>query len=166
MKKSTQSITTAQRAELAKMPKITESTVSQWATLIPQGRAWPDRGGDRRQVKADPPPRLASGAHLSVARATRWEEIPSVQRATVAAKADPTNAQPGRRNHHATSSYQPAARPTPAPPSARSPWCCRQTSHHRCPSPGLPRGSGFLPIPPVAGSKAGKLEIAGERTPE
>jgi len=58
-------------AELARKLNISEAAVSQWGDTIPQGRAYQTPG-------------------------TPLAEIPSVQRATDAAKDDPAKAQPGK----------------------------------------------------------------------
>jgi len=84
-------------AELAKMLKITESAVSQWGDTIPQGRAYQIEVVTGGALKADPAP--TSGQRRPsqrVAPGTPLEEIPSVQRATAAAKDDPANAQSGK----------------------------------------------------------------------
>ncbi|WP_368206986.1 Cro/CI family transcriptional regulator [Aeromonas sp. R6-1] len=81
----------------AKALGISHAAVVKWGDTIPQGRAYQIEVLTGGALKADPAP--TSGQRRPsqrVAPGTPLEEIPSVQRATAAAKADPTNAQPGK----------------------------------------------------------------------
>ena len=85
------------KVALARALGIHKAAVSQWGENVPKGRAYQIEVLTGGALKADhaatsgqprPSQRVAPGTPL--------EEIPSVQRATAAAKADPTNAQPGK----------------------------------------------------------------------
>ncbi|GKQ73934.1 hypothetical protein KAM447_04420 [Aeromonas caviae] len=84
-------------AATAKALGISHVAVSKWGDTIPQGRAYQIEVVTGGALKADPAP--TSGQRRPsqrVAPGTPLEEIPSVQRATAAAKADPANAQSGK----------------------------------------------------------------------
>lgn len=84
-------------AELARKLNISEAAVSQWGDTIPQGRAYQIEVVTGGALKADPAaPSGQQRPSQRVAPGTPLEEIPSVQRATAAAKDDPANAQPGK----------------------------------------------------------------------
>lgn len=71
--------------------------ISQWGENVPQGRAYQIEVVTGGALKADPAP--TSGQRRPsqrVAPGTPLDQIPSVQRATDAAKDDPANAQPGK----------------------------------------------------------------------
>ncbi|MGU5671649.1 Cro/CI family transcriptional regulator [Aeromonas caviae] len=81
----------------AKALGISHAAVVKWGETIPQGRAYQIEVVTGGVLKADPAP--TSGQRRPsqrVAPGTPLEEIPSVQRATAAAKADPANAQSGK----------------------------------------------------------------------
>lgn len=76
---------------------INKATVSCWGENVPQGRAYQIEVVTGGALKADPAaPSGQQRPYQRVAPGTPLEAIPSVQRATAAAKADPTNAQPGK----------------------------------------------------------------------
>ncbi len=84
-------------AALAKALKISEAAISQWGQNVPQGRAYQIEVLTGGALKADHAPTSGQPRPSQrVAPGTPLEAIPSVQRATAAAKADPTNAQPGK----------------------------------------------------------------------
>lgn len=81
----------------AKALGISHAAVVKWGETIPQGRAYQIEVVTGGALKADPAP--TSGQRRPsqrVAPGTPLEEIPSVQRATAAAKDDPANAQSGK----------------------------------------------------------------------
>ena len=76
---------------------ISHAAVVKWGETIPQGRAYQIEVLTGGALKADPAtPSGQQRPYQRVAPGTPLEAIPSVQRATAAAKADPTNAQPGK----------------------------------------------------------------------
>lgn len=82
---------------LAKALGCKPQAISQWGNTIPKGRAYQIEVLTGGALKADPAaPSGQQRPYQRVAPGTPLEEIPSVQRATAAAKADPTNAQPGK----------------------------------------------------------------------
>lgn len=84
-------------AATAKALGISHVAVSKWGDTIPQGRAYQIEVLTGGALKADPAaPSGQQRPYQRVAPGTPLEAIPSVQRATAAAKADPTNAQPGK----------------------------------------------------------------------
>ena len=81
----------------AKALGISHAAVVKWGDTIPQGRASQIEVLTGGALKADPAtPSGQQRPSQRVAPGTPLEAIPSVQRATAAAKADPTNAQPGK----------------------------------------------------------------------
>ncbi|MFQ2693689.1 MULTISPECIES: Cro/CI family transcriptional regulator [Aeromonas] len=81
----------------AKALGISHAAVVKWGDTIPQGRAYQIEVLTGGALKADPAaPSGQQRPYQRVAPGTPLEAIPSVQRATAAAKADPTNAQPGK----------------------------------------------------------------------
>ena len=81
----------------AKALGISHAAVVKWGETIPQGRAYQIEVLTGGALKADHAP--TSGQRCPsqrVAPGTPLEEIPSVKRATAAAKDDPANAQPGK----------------------------------------------------------------------
>ena len=81
----------------AKALGISHAAVVKWGDTIPQGRAYQIEVLTGGALKADPAaPSGQQRPYQRVAPGTPLEEIPSVQRATADAKADPTNAQPGK----------------------------------------------------------------------
>lgn len=81
----------------AKALGISHAAVVKWGDTIPQGRAYQIEVLTGGELKADPAaPSGQQRPSQRVAPGTPLEAIPSVQRATAAAKADPTNAQPGK----------------------------------------------------------------------
>ena len=85
------------KVALARALGIHKAAVSQWGDTIPQGRAYQIEVLTGGALKADPAaPSGQPRPSQRVAPGTPLEEIPSVQRATAGAKADPTNAQPGK----------------------------------------------------------------------
>ena len=85
------------KAAIADALGIKRSAVSQWGDTIPQGRAYQIEVLTGGALKADPAaPSGQQRPYQRVAPGTPLEAIPSVQRATADAKADPTNAQPGK----------------------------------------------------------------------
>ncbi len=84
-------------AATAKALGISHVAVSKWGYTIPQGRAYQIEVLTGGALKADHAPTSGQQRpYQRVAPGTPLEEIPSVQRATADAKADPTNAQPGK----------------------------------------------------------------------
>ena len=84
-------------AATAKALGISHAAVVKWGDTIPQGRAYQIEVVTGGALKADPAaPSGQQRPYQRVAPGTPLEAIPSVQRATAAAKADPTNAQPGK----------------------------------------------------------------------
>lgn len=84
-------------AATAKALGISHVAVSKWGDTIPQGRAYQIEVLTGGALKADPA--ATSGQqrqYQRVAPGTSLDEIPTVKRATADAKADPTNAQPGK----------------------------------------------------------------------
>ncbi|WP_406568325.1 Cro/CI family transcriptional regulator [Aeromonas caviae] len=85
------------KAAIADALGIKRSAVSQWGDTIPQGRAYQIEVLTGGALKADHAPTSGQPRPSQrVAPGTPLEEIPSVQRATAAAKADPANAQSGK----------------------------------------------------------------------
>lgn len=81
----------------AKALGISHAAVVKWGETIPQGRAYQIEVVTGGALKADPAtPSGKQRPYQRVAPGTPLEEIPSVQRATAAAKDDPANAQPGK----------------------------------------------------------------------
>ena len=81
----------------AKALGISHAAVVKWGDTIPQGRAYQIEVLIGGALKADPAaPSGQQRPYQRVAPGTPLEAIPSVQRATADAKADPTNAQPGK----------------------------------------------------------------------
>lgn len=81
----------------AKALGITHVAVSKWGETIPQGRAYQIEVLTGGALKADPAaPSGQQRQYQRVAPGTSLDEIPIVKRATADAKADPTNAQPGK----------------------------------------------------------------------
>lgn len=81
----------------AKALGISHAAVVKWGDTIPQGRAYQIEVVTGGALKADPAaPSGQQRPYQRVAPGTPLEAIHSVQRATAAAKADPTNAQPGK----------------------------------------------------------------------
>ncbi len=81
----------------AKALGISHAAVVKWGDTIPQGRAYQIEVLTGGALKADPAAQSGQQRpYQRVAPGTPLEAIPSVQRATAAAKADPTNAQPGK----------------------------------------------------------------------
>ncbi len=82
---------------LAKALEVKTQAISQWGENIPKLRAYQIEVLTGGALKADPAaPSGQQRPYQRVAPGTPLEAIPSVQRATAAAKADPTNAQPGK----------------------------------------------------------------------
>lgn len=76
---------------------IKPQSVSQWGEDIPQGRAYQIELLTGGALKADPAaPSGQQRQYQRVAPGTSLDESPIVKRATADAKADPTNAQPGK----------------------------------------------------------------------
>lgn len=81
----------------AKALGISHAAVVKWGDTIPQGRAYQIEVLTGGALKADPAaPSGQQRPYQRVAPGTPLEEIPSVQRATAAAKDDPANAQSGK----------------------------------------------------------------------
>ena len=84
-------------AATAKALGISHVAVSKWGNTIPQGRAYQIEVLTGGELKADPAPTSGQQRpYQRVAPGTALDEIPSVQRATDAAKDDPAKAQPGK----------------------------------------------------------------------
>ncbi|WP_323957458.1 Cro/CI family transcriptional regulator [Aeromonas caviae] len=84
-------------AATAKALGISHVAVSKWGDTIPQGRAYQIEVLTGGALKADPAaPSGQQRQYQRVAPGTSLDEIPCVKRATADAKADPTNAQPGK----------------------------------------------------------------------
>ena len=84
-------------AEMARKLNISEAAVSQWGDTIPQGRTYQIEVLTGGALKADPTaPSGQPRPSQRIAPGTPLEEIPSVKRATAAAKAAPANAQSGK----------------------------------------------------------------------
>lgn len=82
---------------LAKALGVKTQAISQWGENIPKLRAYQIEVVTGGALKADPAtPSGQQRPYQRVAPGTPLEEIPSVQRATAAAKDDPANAQPGK----------------------------------------------------------------------
>ena len=76
---------------------VTRSAVSQWNDTVPEGSAYKIEVLTGGALKADPAaPSGQQRQYQRVAPGTSLDEIPCVKRATAGAKADPTNAQPGK----------------------------------------------------------------------
>lgn len=83
--------------ELAKALGCKPQAISQWGETIPQGRAYQIEVLTGGALKADPAAKSGQQRQYQrVAPGTSLDEIPIVKRATADAKADPTNAQPGK----------------------------------------------------------------------
>ncbi|QJT25386.1 hypothetical protein E4185_03620 [Aeromonas media] len=81
----------------AKALGISHAAVVKWGDPIPQGRAYQIEVLTGGTLKADPAAKSGQPRQYQrVAPGTSLEAIPSVKRATADAKADPTNAQPGK----------------------------------------------------------------------
>ena len=81
----------------AKALGISHAAVVKWGDTIPQGRAYQIEVVTGGALKADPAaPSGQQRPSQRVAPGTPLAEIPSVQRATDAAKDDPAKAQPGK----------------------------------------------------------------------
>lgn len=84
-------------AKTASALGVTRSAVSQWGDTVPESSAYKIEVLTGGALKADPAPTSGQPRPSQrVAPGTPLEEIPSVQRATDAAKDDPANAQPGK----------------------------------------------------------------------
>jgi DNA-binding transcriptional regulator YdaS (Cro superfamily) len=82
---------------LAKALGCKPQAISQWGETIPKGRAYQIEVVTGGALKADPAaPSGQQRPSQRVAPGTPLAEIPSVQRATDAAKDSPTKAQPGK----------------------------------------------------------------------
>ncbi len=81
----------------AKALGISHAAVVKWGDTIPQGRAYQIEVLTGGALKADPAaPSGQQRPYQRVAPGTSLDELPIVKRATADAKADPTNAQPGK----------------------------------------------------------------------
>lgn len=85
------------KVALARALGIHKAAVSQWGENVPKGRAYQIEVLTGGALKADPAaPSGQQRQYQRVAPGTSLDEIPIVTRATADAKADPTNAQPGK----------------------------------------------------------------------